>query len=1570
MCILIINQPLNNIKGGYVMAYDTNESLILLDKNLKRLGSISPNSDKNAFWGESISRQIADDSSSNDSISGLDTFNRTDPNANSKMWGDELTGLTMTQDSPMAKNLVTGNSIARYNEDIGEWEVYRIINTDESIDETTGRHLVTVEGTNLAIWHLGKTIPPKKEIKECTLSQAMDWLLAGSSWNYDNNSESGLLVDMQFDGTSTSQSYLQNVLTYFDCEVQAYVKFDSTGFVVGDLILELTDHLGSDEPTQSVRYGINMRGIHRKTVDTTLVTKLYVYGPDGQTIESVNNGADFIVDEQANQTYNNDPETYLEGAITSQSIKQPAGLLEWGKRQLKLYNHPRVNYEVNVSSDFHPKLGDEIKIVDTEMDPQLTVQARVIQKQESLSNPYSNTVTLGEFATVKVVTPNFIKALQTEYNDHILDLFEKAKKDSTASSISLITPLGRSWYNDNSSKHCIARLFIEGTNVTSYLSKDSFNWQYIQRDGSHNIEWEKAHANDGYSVQIDPGFVGTLLCSINSDYTKNQAEIWIDADQDNITTSQSLPSNSDGQNQHEAGDYWVRKDAQGNVLGSWKFTSGGLWQDCSINEVYGSTLNPDGSFKEVWKSHWNKDTWGDGFWGGVQCINYMQDGNLIGSRSYTGKKSTKNAYGVDVDDTQFVRYNANGDLMDAMIVHGGGHGSSFTYNPNDQMIYTLCQDYATHINYVGAMPYKPNQEVWVNSFVWRCPVPRFVRPVFEFGAADGNDYMLASDIDGNYDVCNLADLKKQSYAPLYSGKLESYGINPVQGGAIDEGTNTLQSNGLRFPFAFFTMGDVNNKDTKQILGVNVITQSQEFVFPFDEQSNIKLDIPIEKGGILEPEGVYYDQSSKSLMIGFNRSVYSDGSQTAKRNISSLYAVPLRLRDDVANMNLPDPTANPKYDLNSINLKVSSFTTDKARYNPGDTVHFYVGTDNNIINTSTLNIRVAIFQGGQFIEGKEVYDTIKPAEQGHFTQVDWQTPNKDFQGYMAYIFVNGSLHEVRAIDVSSDWTVFPRYGTLTTFKPQDQAQNIKRLESMKDNYINSVQFYDAYYLPQNPMPTNDLNASFTQTWSPWLSPEDRTKGVGTIHDAVQAGHNLYNIASMYYNMIYSFIGDPTDQDFLESIGVDPSWILHRADSGEIFSINMAAYEGHPVPEATQTYLDIRNRDVQRWEFERVKPLLEAGFNFDGWHGDTAGENGPMYTVNADGSHSETFWMSDYLGAFATAITQLMAEAGLGDKKLAINAVAGEGQLDTLETYAGSGHPQPWKYSMDRSQAQLQYSETWASTVQDLEKEIKETTHASGKSLIVPCYIEYDNNNKKGQALNEQTALHMDALVYACGGSRLENLNGENLIQGAFFPTQDAYMSDDLKYKWHNYQTFITGYENFLRDGQVDVYETGGGLDAWDSNGNHVNFSTTNSNDEARKNSIFGFARTNGSVETIQLINYLGVNDLDIHGNSGIQNNPNEIDNFWLHYYPDQGFSRGGKNEIQSVTCVSPDGDNANIPQSCKFTWEVDNGGHTYMNIIIPKLVRWDMLILNQTNVHDNDFRNFMRVATQDQQKEVN
>lgn len=807
---------------------------IILDKNLKRVATLDMASEDNIFWGETIQSQLADDATSSDGIAEAGFASSTDPNANSKSWNDTLSGLTMLADSPAAQYLKVGNHLAVYDQTNDRWRVYRIYTVDETMDTTSGTNLVSVEATNLLIWRLGKTIPTKKELKECNLDQALEWLLADTGVTLINNATSGLLTDFSMDGSSTSQTLLQTILTTYDCEADGYVTLDSSG-LVSDTVLELSDQRGQNTGRR-ITYGDNMLSIQRETVDTTLVTKLYVYGSNGTSISTAkgSNGHDFVTDVTANALYNNDANTWLEGTVTSSTITEPNALLTLGLKTLRLYNHPRVNYTVDVTSDFDAKLGDTIKVIDLTMNPVLTLQARVIQRTTSESDPTQNKVVIGEFSTVTVVTPNFIKNMEQRWNDHVAKLFEDAKKNSTAASISLITPLGQSWTNTDTSKRVIARLFIEGENVTSFLSASAFNWGYIQQDGTHNLSWESEHAKDGYEVTITPPFVGSLVVTIDDTYVKTESEMWID-----------------------------------------------------------TGVNPDGTFKKLWETvdAANTDEFGNSHIGALQFSYQLSTGEVLASYAYKG---TKDASGIS--DCQFLKWDKSGKLESSMIIQGGLHGASFGYDETNNVIYSQIEDVSTKKKYLCTFPFTAGKVISSTSSAvtkW-CEMDSYVRPNVDLT----NGLWLGSQTDGAVEVCNISDLKAGNYLPIIQFKLSDFGWNPVPSGVTNDGKyNTVQANSIAYPYAFFTAGDVNNKDDRLVLCVNLITQSMVFNYQMEPAQDVTLAVPIDNGGHFEPEGIYPDLTNNQLIIGFNVSEYRDDAHTVMIGHSAIYSVPIGVRDD-------------------------------------------------------------------------------------------------------------------------------------------------------------------------------------------------------------------------------------------------------------------------------------------------------------------------------------------------------------------------------------------------------------------------------------------------------------------------------------------------------------------------------------------------------------------------------------------------------------------------------------------------------------------------------------------------
>ena len=108
---------------------------------------------------------------------------------------------------------------------------------------------------------------------------------------------------------------------------------------------------------------------------------------------------------------------------------------------------------------------------------------------------------------------------------------------------------------------------------------------------------------------------------------------------------------------------------------------------------------------------------------------------------------------------------------------------------------------------------------------------------------------------------------------------------------------------------------------------------------------------------------------------------------------------------------------------------TSIYTDKARYTPGEAVRFTMFYESGF--AQTFSCVVAAFSP---FDG--LTETTVQAEIGETVQtasIVWQPPATDFCGYLVRITAfDGNGNEVifeTAVDVSSSWVKFPRYGYL-------------------------------------------------------------------------------------------------------------------------------------------------------------------------------------------------------------------------------------------------------------------------------------------------------------------------------------------------------------------------------------------------------------------------------------------------------------------------------------------------------------------------------------------------------------
>ncbi|WP_367377259.1 phage tail spike protein [Levilactobacillus cerevisiae] len=377
------------------------DEYIILDNQLRRVGLLSNRVRAGTpFWGDTIDQSIAEDDSAFAWEDLKDTFNTINLAANKKTYDHTITGITVPSNAPDAQNIAPGNHLLYYDSENQKYYVMRMMNIDQSNKETD--QSFSFDAQNLCEWKLTRTIPKAFSSDSVNAETAFTNLLAKSGWRLEYNSKSILTLKEEYDGSSSAQAYLQQLAADYDLDVDCYVKLDSAGDV-SDQIVEVSDHIGSTKRTR-LDYRNDLVGVDRKLVDDALVTKLYVLGNDGATIEDANNGVAFLTDPDANAKYNHDIKgrgsTWLEGTITSETIKNSAGLLAWGKKQLKMYNHPRYNYTVQVRSDISGGIGDDFRVVDFDLTPAMIVDARVIKVSKSKSDPSVHELTLGEYSTI------------------------------------------------------------------------------------------------------------------------------------------------------------------------------------------------------------------------------------------------------------------------------------------------------------------------------------------------------------------------------------------------------------------------------------------------------------------------------------------------------------------------------------------------------------------------------------------------------------------------------------------------------------------------------------------------------------------------------------------------------------------------------------------------------------------------------------------------------------------------------------------------------------------------------------------------------------------------------------------------------------------------------------------------------------------------------------------------------------------------------------------------------------------------------------------------------------------
>lgn len=567
--------------------------------------------------------------------------------------------------------------------------------------------------------------------------------------------------------------------------------------------------------------------------------------------------------------------------------------------------------------------------------------------------------------------------------------------------------------------------------------------------------------------------------------------------------------------------------------------------------------------------------------------------------------------------------------------------------------------------------------------------------------------------------------------------------------------------------------------------------------------------------------------------------------------------------------------------NSVNQTVSvnsdlriALSTDKACYRPGNAIKFTASD---------------IATGGK-VRYRHGTDIIKE-EPMTATQWTWTPPADDFKGYLVDIYVPGETDAEElvvgtiAVDVSSDWTRFPRYGFVADFNASKLADGVieKEMDYLNRCHINGVQFQDWHYKHHWPLPGTRDNLLETYT-----DIANRTLSAETVKKYIDVQHSL-GMKSIFYNLCFGALDDAA------SDGVKEEWYAFK-------NPNRGDKDMHSLPSSWKSsiyVLDPGNTEWQTYLAERNDEVYSA-FDFDGYQIDQLGNRGDLYDYNGNKINLPKGYAS-FIDAMKKAHP---------DKRLIMNAVSSFG----ASQIAGSG------------KVDFCYNELWNDEPDftDLHNVIKANDNYSNNSLrsVFAAYMNYDKAGSGTGEFNTPGILMADAVMMALGGSHLEL--GDHMLSREYFPASPLQMSEELREAIIRYYDFMTAYQNLLR-GTSTADEFDCEVKSTDAS-KRVNINTW----PPQKGYVTTYARKAGAKCVVHLLNFRNIDNLSWRDLNGTRPAPRLTLNTPLEI--------ACNDKIEKVWAASPDC-HGGAPVELPF---VQKDGK--VSLTLPYLNYWTMLVL--------------------------
>ncbi len=507
-----------------------------------------------------------------------------------------------------------------------------------------------------------------------------------------------------------------------------------------------------------------------------------------------------------------------------------------------------------------------------------------------------------------------------------------------------------------------------------------------------------------------------------------------------------------------------------------------------------------------------------------------------------------------------------------------------------------------------------------------------------------------------------------------------------------------------------------------------------------------------------------------------------------------------------------PKNNPvTYGQSAYNADIS---TDKAVYKPGEQVAFNLSKE----MPATVKVRYR----------KQNITIQEDALQGNSWK--WTPPATDFTGYLVDLYEKtGETEKVYAsiaVDVSSDWTKFPRYGFLSSYGQMTSSAIENVVANLNRHHINGLQFQDWHFKHHMPLAGSPSNPSVM-----WKDIANRDTYLSTVKGYITEAHKR-NMKAMFYNLAMGALNNASAD------GVQEQWYMFKDKTHTAKDVHVLPkppfrsdiYLLDPSNTAWQQYIAAKNNDVY------------AVFDFDGYHIDQLGDRGAEYNYSGNSMNLAATY-KPFIAAMKNAAPS---------KILLMNAVNQYGQENIIAS----------------SPVDFLYTEVWAPNegYKDLADIIIDNNNYSQnkKQTVLAAYVNYDLANNTGY-FNTPGVLLANAVIFAFGGSHLEL--GEHMLCKEYFPNNNLQMKSDLKTAIVHYYDFLVAYQNLLRDGGAF---------------NQVALSCTNakmqlSNWPPQTGKVAVVGKDMGNRQVIHLMNFANAANFDWRDTNGTQPAPLQMQN---------------------------------------------------------------------------------------------